>query len=147
MDIRKLQRAIVDGLEDVKAQDIVVFNTEHLTSMFERVIVAQQGAGPVYLSQVADVIDGEKEETSYARINGRPAITLDLLKAQDANIVDTGRAIVQAVATLKARLDQAEAAILREAMHQHRGNKTRVAADLGLTRVGLRMKLERLGLA
>ena len=40
MDIRKLQRAIVDGLEDVKAQNIVVFNTEHLTPMFERVIVA-----------------------------------------------------------------------------------------------------------
>jgi len=40
MDIRKLQRAIVDGLEDVKAHNIVVFNTEHLTPMFERVIVA-----------------------------------------------------------------------------------------------------------
>ena len=40
MDIRKLQRAIVDGLEDVKAQAIVVFNTEHLSSMFERVIIA-----------------------------------------------------------------------------------------------------------
>ncbi len=73
-------------------------------AQFERVIVAQQGAGPVYLSQVADVIDGEKEETSFARINGRPAITLDLLKAQDANIVDTGRAIVQAVGTLRERL-------------------------------------------
>ncbi len=42
-------------------------------------------------------IDGEKEETSFARINGRPAITIDLQKAQDANIVDTGRFIVQAV--------------------------------------------------
>ena len=40
MDIRKLQRAIVDGLEDVKAQNIAVFNTEHLSSMFERVIIA-----------------------------------------------------------------------------------------------------------
>lgn len=40
MDIRKLQRAIVDGLEDVKAQDIKVFNTSHLTSLFDRVIVA-----------------------------------------------------------------------------------------------------------
>jgi len=40
MDIRKLQRAIVDGLEDVKAQHISVFNTEHLSSMFERVIIA-----------------------------------------------------------------------------------------------------------
>jgi ribosome-associated protein len=40
MDIRKLQRAIVDGLEDVKAQDITVFNTEHLSPLFERVIIA-----------------------------------------------------------------------------------------------------------
>ena len=40
MDIKKLQRAIVDGLEDVKAQHITVFNTEHLSSMFERVIIA-----------------------------------------------------------------------------------------------------------
>ena len=40
MDIRKLQRVIVDALEDVKAQDIVVYNTKHLTSEFERVIIA-----------------------------------------------------------------------------------------------------------
>ena len=40
MDIRKLQRAIVDGLEDVKAQHVVVFNTEHLSALFERVIIA-----------------------------------------------------------------------------------------------------------
>jgi ribosome-associated protein len=40
MDIRKLQRAIVDGLEDVKAQHIAVFNTEHLSALFERVIIA-----------------------------------------------------------------------------------------------------------
>ena len=40
MDIRKLQRAIVDGLEDVKALDIRVFNTEHLSPLFERVIIA-----------------------------------------------------------------------------------------------------------
>ena len=39
-DVTKLQRAIVDGLEDVKAQDIQVFNTEKLSPLFERVIVA-----------------------------------------------------------------------------------------------------------
>ena len=40
MDIRKLQRAIVDGLEEVKAQDIVVYNTERLSPLFERVVIA-----------------------------------------------------------------------------------------------------------
>lgn len=39
MDLRKLQRAVVDALEDVKAQDIQVFNTTHLTSLFDRVII------------------------------------------------------------------------------------------------------------
>lgn len=40
MDIRKLQRAIVDALEDVKAKDIQVFDSEHLSPLFERVIIA-----------------------------------------------------------------------------------------------------------
>ena len=71
---------------------------------FGRIIVAQQGGGPVYLSQVADVIDGEKELSSYARINGRPAITLDVQKAQEANIVETGRNVRAAVDSLEGRL-------------------------------------------
>ncbi len=73
-------------------------------AQFGRVIVAQQGGAAVYLSQVADVIDGEKEETSFARINGRPAITIDIQKAQDANIVETGKGIDAAVKELKSRL-------------------------------------------
>ncbi len=73
-------------------------------AQFRRIIVAQQGGGPVYLSQVANVIDGEKDPDSISRINGRPAITLDIQKAQDANIVETGRSIRAAVAALKARL-------------------------------------------
>jgi ribosome-associated protein len=39
-DTQRLQRAIVDGLEDVKGHDIQVYNTEHLSPLFERVIVA-----------------------------------------------------------------------------------------------------------
>jgi ribosome-associated protein len=39
-DVARLTKAIVDGLEDVKAQNLMVFDTEHLSSLFERVIVA-----------------------------------------------------------------------------------------------------------
>ena len=39
MDIRKLQRLVVDALEDVKGQDIVVYNTVELTSLFDRVVI------------------------------------------------------------------------------------------------------------
>jgi two-component system response regulator HupR/HoxA len=49
--------------------------------------------------------------------------------------------------TLKDRLESVEAQVIRDSLQRHRGNKTRVAEELGLTRVGLRMKLSRLGLA
>ena len=49
-------------------------------------------------------------------------------------------------ATLKELLDQVEVQVIGAALRRHRGNKTRVAEELGLTRVGLRMKLSRLGL-
>jgi two-component system response regulator HupR/HoxA len=49
-------------------------------------------------------------------------------------------------ATLKELLDQLEAQVIDAALRRHGGNKTRVAEELGLTRVGLRMKLSRLGL-
>ncbi len=39
-EIQKLQRTLVDALEDVKAKDIQVFDTEHLSPLFERVLVA-----------------------------------------------------------------------------------------------------------
>ena len=40
MDIKKLQALVVDALEDVKAQDIRVYDTTHLTSMFDRIAIA-----------------------------------------------------------------------------------------------------------
>ena len=60
MDIRKLQRAIVDGLEDVKAQNIVVFNTEHLSSLFERVVIASGTSNRQTKSLAASVRDAVK---------------------------------------------------------------------------------------
>jgi ribosome-associated protein len=60
MDIRKLQRAIVDGLEDVKAQNIAVFNTEHLSPLFERVIVASGTSNRQTKALAASVRDAVK---------------------------------------------------------------------------------------
>ena len=39
MDIKKLQTLVVDALEDVKGQDITLFDTTHLTSLFDRIVV------------------------------------------------------------------------------------------------------------
>ena len=60
-DVQKLQRIIVDGLEDVKAQDIVVFNTELLSSLFERVIIASGTSNRQTKALAASVRDAVRE--------------------------------------------------------------------------------------
>lgn len=40
MDVRKLQKIVVDALEEVKGHDIEVLNTTKLTSLFDRVVIA-----------------------------------------------------------------------------------------------------------
>jgi ribosome-associated protein len=40
MDIKTLQTLVIDALEDVKAQDILLFETGHLTSLFDRLVIA-----------------------------------------------------------------------------------------------------------
>jgi len=70
-DIQKLQRAIVDGLEDVKAQDIQVFNTEHLSPLFERVIVASGTSNRQTKALAASVREAVKDAGfSKPRIEG-----------------------------------------------------------------------------
>ncbi|MBA4256459.1 MAG: ribosome silencing factor [Polaromonas sp.] len=60
-DVQKLQRAIVDGLEDVKGQDIVVFNTEHLSPLFERVIIASGTSNRQTKALASSISDAVRE--------------------------------------------------------------------------------------
>ena len=39
MELRRLQRLVIDALEDIKGQDIQVYNTTHLSDLFDRVIL------------------------------------------------------------------------------------------------------------
>jgi ribosome-associated protein len=86
MDIRKLQRAIVDGLEDVKAHDIVVFNTEHLTPMFERVIVASGTSNRQTKALASSVREAVKSR-------GMPVLSTEGAENGEWIIVDCGAAV------------------------------------------------------
>ena len=86
MDIRKLQRAIVDGLEDVKAQNILVFHTEALSPLFERVIVASGTSNRQTKALAASV-----RETVKAR--GMPVLSTEGEENGEWIIVDCGAAV------------------------------------------------------
>ncbi len=63
-------------------------------------------------------------------------------KEQSADL----QVISQTQGSLKERMESLEALIIKETLIRHRWNKTRAAEELGLSRVGLRSKLERYGL-
>jgi len=87
IDIQKLQRVIVDGLEDVKAQDIKVFDTEHLSALFERVIVASGTSNRQTKALAASVSDAVREA-------GFPKPRLEGQANGEWIIVDCGQAVV-----------------------------------------------------
>lgn len=61
MEITKLQRLVLDALEDVKAQDIKVFNTSQITSLFDRVIIASGTSNRQTRSLASSVIDAARK--------------------------------------------------------------------------------------
>ena len=67
MDIKKLQALVVDALEDIKAQEIRVYDTTHLTSMFDRIAIASG--------------------TSYRQTKALAASVRDKVKAAGGHIV------------------------------------------------------------
>ncbi len=86
-DVQKLQRSIVDGLEDVKAQDIVVFNTEHMSPLFERVIIASGTSNRQTKALAASVRD-------QVRDAGFPKPRIEGEENGEWIIVDCGSAVV-----------------------------------------------------
>ncbi len=58
----------------------------------------------------------------------------------------SAQAALTAQGTLKDRVELMEMRILRETLTRHRWNKSRASSELGLSRVGLRAKLERYGI-
>lgn len=87
MDIRKLQRAIVDGLEDVKAQGIQVYDTEHLSPLFERVVIASGTSNRQTKALAASVRDAVKSR-------GFPVLRTEGEDNGEWIIVDCGAAVV-----------------------------------------------------
>ena len=87
MDLRKLQRVIVDALEDIKGQDIKVFNTEHLSDMFERVIVASGTSNRQTRALASSVVETVKQAGGYI-------VSVEGEDTGDWVLVDCGEVVV-----------------------------------------------------
>ena len=87
MDLRKLQRIVVDALDDIKAQDIRVFNTTGQTELFDRVIIATGTSNRQTRSLAAHVRDKVKEA-------GGTVVSMEGGETGEWVLVDLGDAVV-----------------------------------------------------
>jgi ribosome-associated protein len=87
MDIKKLQALVVDALEDIKAQDIRVYDTTQLTSLFDRLAIASGTSNRQTKALAASVRDKVKE-------NGGTIVSMEGEETGEWVLVDLGDMIV-----------------------------------------------------
>jgi len=87
MDIRKMEKAVVAALEDIKARDIVVLKVSHLSSLFERMIIASADS----TRQVKALADNVREKM---KARGYPVLSTEGEESGEWVLVDLGAIVV-----------------------------------------------------
>lgn len=68
----------------------------------KNLVVNSINGAPIYLKDIAEVVDSYKEQESYARLNHKNVITLSIIKRSGENLIDASDKIVSVVNELKA---------------------------------------------
>jgi len=68
---------------------------------FKKVIVATPKGTAVYLSDVADVVNGIEEQTSLTRVNGKVAVGLNIIKQSGSNTVQVAKEVNKQIEKIK----------------------------------------------
>ncbi|MBN1822367.1 MAG: efflux RND transporter permease subunit, partial [Prolixibacteraceae bacterium] len=63
----------------------------------ENTIIKVNMGKPVYIRDVATVVDGYKEQSTIARLNDKPVVTLSVTKKSGENILDASKKVFQVI--------------------------------------------------
>jgi multidrug efflux pump len=67
----------------------------------EKIIVRNTGGAPIYLKDIANIKDTVKNSESYARLNGKNVVTLNIIKRAGENLIQTSDDVKKAVDDMK----------------------------------------------
>jgi HAE1 family hydrophobic/amphiphilic exporter-1 len=103
--IRQENQELPAGALTTSAQEKLVKVQGRIATVaqFRDIVVTRRNGAPVYLWQVANIVDGQQEQESVAVVNGVRGLAIDVVKSQDANtiaVVDNVRVAVRDLATL-----------------------------------------------
>jgi multidrug efflux pump len=63
----------------------------------QQIIVRNSNGAPIYLKDIAHVIDTIKEKESYARLDGKNVVTLNIIKRSGENLIETSDGVKKIV--------------------------------------------------
>jgi len=105
---RSAGRLIEDKNEFLIRIDERFQNIEEIKNL----IVFSQNNQTLFLKDIADVVRGQSEQRSLFRVNGEQAISLQIIKKDSANTVDTVDEVLAKLAELKTKYDNIEFTIV-----------------------------------
>src|SRR5450432_1245092 len=66
-----------------------------------QIVVRNTSAAPIYLKDIATIIDTVKQSESYARLDGKNVVTLNIIKRSGENLIETSDEVKRVVAEMK----------------------------------------------
>ena len=111
--VNDIMRAVKDENQNFPAGNVARGNDDRIIEVTGRIgepghfadlIVARRGLAPVYLRQIATVVDGQQERENVATLNGERALAIDVVKTQGSNTIEVARGVRRAVAELQPSL-------------------------------------------
>src|SRR3982751_6857194 len=70
----------------------------------EGIVVRNTGGAPIYLKDIAAIKDTTKEKESYARLDGKNVVTLNIIKRAGENLIETSDHVKKVTEDLRAEL-------------------------------------------
>ena len=89
---------ITEGTEEFSLRTVGEY--QNLEEIGNTVITVKNGA-PIYLKDIAKIVDSHQEERSYCRTNGRDSILMMINKQSGANTIQTSQAVKKELAELE----------------------------------------------
>jgi ribosome-associated protein len=87
MQLSRLQRLVIDALEDIKGQDIRVYNTTHLSDLFDRVVLVTATSNRQTRALASNVVEKAKQA-------GATVLSVEGEEAGEWVLVDLGDVVV-----------------------------------------------------
>jgi multidrug efflux pump subunit AcrB len=73
----------------------------HTAGDIEKVVVRSPTGASIYLKDIANIKDTTKERESYARLDGKNVITLNIVKRSGENLIETAEGVKKVVAEMQ----------------------------------------------